>query len=358
MTLWPLTPHTRAKHQILKHYLGAWFPKLAWTGRVLMVDGFAGPGEYSGGEPGSPQVALDVARTHTGRLERCELLFIFIEADRQRFAHLSRVVRAIELPPHMKAQAIHGTFDATMTEVLDQIDAASANLAPALVMVDPFGAKGMPLETLKRIAAQARSELLVSLMYDPISRWSKTEEFEPHLDMLYGTPSWRDVELQGTAEERRQFMLGLYVRQLRSVVGMQHVSVFELRDSGNRVEYFLLHATHSMDGLKAMKEAMWKVDPEGGLRFSDATAGRGQATFQLEPDFGLLKREIVAKFKARTGVQVGEIERFVLIETAFRETHFKRQVLRPMELGGEIEVHGPSGRRRGTFPDGVTVDFP
>ncbi|MGE0600987.1 MAG: three-Cys-motif partner protein TcmP [Dehalococcoidia bacterium] len=357
MTLWPLAPHTSAKHQILRHYLDAWLPKLAWTREVLMVDGFAGPGEYQGGEPGSPYVAVSAAKDHTGRLESCEIRFVFIEEDRARFENLETLVARIDLPIHIHVETICGTFDATMTSVLDEIDAAGAKLAPALVMVDPFGAKGMPIQTLRRIGAHPKSELLVSLMYEPISRWVGTPEFEPHLDELYGTPSWRDVRKFGVPGERRAFMLELYVSQLKSVVGMEHVSVFELRDSGNRVEYFLIHATHSLDGLKAIKEAMWRVDPQTGTLFSDATVGRGQPLFQLEPDFVLLRSQILSRFAGLKGVPVEDVERFVLTETAFRETHYKRQVLKSLESEGRIRISAPASRRRGTFPTGVRIDF-
>ncbi|GAI63170.1 unnamed protein product, partial [marine sediment metagenome] len=38
---WPLEPHTKAKHEILKRYLYAWFPILASSHRrILYVDGF------------------------------------------------------------------------------------------------------------------------------------------------------------------------------------------------------------------------------------------------------------------------------------------------------------------------------
>src|SRR5438876_94766 len=77
--LWVRKPHTAAKHSILRHYLEAWFPKLAWTSRVFFVDGFAGPGEYAGGEPGSPIIALNAAVQHKGDLSKCELLFMFVE---------------------------------------------------------------------------------------------------------------------------------------------------------------------------------------------------------------------------------------------------------------------------------------
>ncbi len=62
---WSIPPHTRAKHEILRYYLGAWFPILATIQhRLLYIDGFAGPGEYEGGEDGSPIIALKVAKDH------------------------------------------------------------------------------------------------------------------------------------------------------------------------------------------------------------------------------------------------------------------------------------------------------
>jgi hypothetical protein len=49
---------------------------------------------------------------------------------------------------------------------------------------------------------------------------------------------------------------------------------------------------------------------------------------------------------------VGEIEEFVLTETAFRETHYRRQILKPLELAEPPAItvlNPPPGRRRGTF---------
>lgn len=66
-TIWPLDQHTRAKHELLRRYLGAWFPILTYAGyhgRVMFLDGFAGPGIYSNGEPGSPIIALNTLVNH------------------------------------------------------------------------------------------------------------------------------------------------------------------------------------------------------------------------------------------------------------------------------------------------------
>ena len=54
-TVWDLDDHTRGKHLVLRSYMDAWLPIVLNTyERALFVDGFAGPGEYRRGEPGSP----------------------------------------------------------------------------------------------------------------------------------------------------------------------------------------------------------------------------------------------------------------------------------------------------------------
>ncbi|MFX1535706.1 MAG: three-Cys-motif partner protein TcmP [Promethearchaeota archaeon] len=61
-TIWPIESHTEAKHAILKKYLNAWLPIITrWNGRVIYIDGFAGPGEYTNGEELSDQDATERA---------------------------------------------------------------------------------------------------------------------------------------------------------------------------------------------------------------------------------------------------------------------------------------------------------
>lgn len=79
-TLWPLEPHTRGKHLVLKHYLDAWFPILgSWSERILFIDGFTGPGEYESGEEGSPLIAIGTLREH--RFQRNPLKAAYIDRN-------------------------------------------------------------------------------------------------------------------------------------------------------------------------------------------------------------------------------------------------------------------------------------
>jgi three-Cys-motif partner protein len=358
-TVWQIDPHTQSKHTILRRYWEAWLPIMTkYNQRVLYIDGFAGPGLYAGGEDGSPLIALKSARDHHAR-PRSEVVFTFIEKDKKRFDHLVQVTEQIKptLPPNFRVHPVHGVFDDQMTEVLDGIDQQGARLAPSLVFIDPFGFSHTPFRTVQRIMQNPRCEILVTFMYEEINRFLEHPDHGDTYDLLFGTPAWRAVLDVAEPDRRRRMIHDIYRDQLTST-GVEHVRSFEMLNQGNRTDYFLFFGTHSLLGLEKMKEAMWKVDALGTFQFSDFTdANRTMKLFRDRPDFEGLRAMIVARF---SGVQVSieDLTNFVLSETPFLRTHFKAQILKPMELEGLLSIeHTKEGRRRGTFPDGTVIRF-
>lgn len=62
-TVWEMELHTQAEHDILRGYLVAWLPIMAkYNSRLVYVDGFAGPGVYTDGSPGSPIIVYEQLR--------------------------------------------------------------------------------------------------------------------------------------------------------------------------------------------------------------------------------------------------------------------------------------------------------
>jgi hypothetical protein len=99
-----------------------------------------------------------------------------------------------------------------------------------------------------------------------------------------------------------------------------------------------------------MKEAMWKADESGEFRFSDATDPNQLVLFEKAPNLPALQARVMAEFAGKE-VSVDDIEKFVLVETAFRETHYKG-LLKALERTGQMKIVNPSpGRRIGTFRD-------
>lgn len=354
-TIWDLAPHTAAKHHILRAYLGGWFPVLASAnGRVAFIDGFAGPGEYLGGEPGSPIIALESAIQHRSDLSACELNFLFIEEDRRRAEHLKELLEtrenAGEIPKHVVWNVTHAAFEDAIASVLKELGAAK--LAPSFVMLDPFGVKGITFETIRRLSGYPKIEFLISFMYESISRFIATPEFAPHLDLLYGRNDWRDAIGLPPAEKQR-YLHDLYKEQLETL-GL-HVRSFELLDDGNRTEYYLFFGTRHHKGVGLMKDAMWKVAPTGGYRFSDATNQNQMTLFGAEPDYDQLRREVLHNFSPGD-TTIEAVEEFVLLKTAFRVAHLRKYVLVPLETEAKLSPLTPRHRVR-TYPAGTGLRF-
>lgn len=84
---WEVGPQTVGKHRLLSSYLQRWLPILGhWNDDLLIFDGFAGPGEYTGGQPGSPRIILDEASkfVKSGRARRVHCLFV--ESNPERYS--------------------------------------------------------------------------------------------------------------------------------------------------------------------------------------------------------------------------------------------------------------------------------
>ena len=78
-TIWEAQPHAAAKSVRFSQAVSTRRSNSSSAdSRIVYVDGFSGPGRYSGGEPGSPIIALESARTHRANLAG-ELVFLFVE---------------------------------------------------------------------------------------------------------------------------------------------------------------------------------------------------------------------------------------------------------------------------------------
>ncbi len=350
-TIWELEPHTAAKHEILRRYLQAWVPILSQGNypHLVVVDGFAGPGRYSQGEEGSPIIAIK-AVIEQPRPIRAKIDFHFIELDERRAQHLSDEIAALPLPSNITTR-IHGkrSFQNAFPEVWNSY----ANLSrrpPTFVFIDPFGFK-IPFSYVAEILHAPSCEVLITFMFEEINRFLSQGQQPDNFDELFGCPDWREAIKIKLPSERLKFLHDLYQRQLVKAAGAKFVRSFAMRNKRNTMDYFLFFATNSELGLNKMKEAMWRMDEGGTYTFSDATDPNQSVLFAAEPDRSLLSRILVNKF---AGVETtpDEIERYVVRETPFRETHYKK-VLQTLEADGEvIPVSPPANRRRGTYAIG------
>jgi three-Cys-motif partner protein len=375
-THWDITPHTQAKHQILRRYLEAWLPILAAAhNRLVYVDGFAGPGRYTGGEPGSPLIALTTLIEHPrfgtkGLLNGATLLFI--ESDEVRAGGLrneldrflnERHASGHPVPDWVRYHVEHSEFAPTMTRLLDDLDRERARLAPTFCFIDPFGFAGVPMSLIGRIASNPACECLVNFAFDSVRRFLSTpdDKVSAHYDVLFVTRDWR-AALAIPKDQQGDFIADFYSQQLVNIGGFRYVRRFEMINAGNRTAYYLNFGTNSKLGLSRMKYAMWRTDLAGGQQFSDRTATGQMVLFEPAPQLDVLKEILQAEFRGRGPVLIEEVEDFVLVKTPFsEESHLKRRTLVPMEDANppQIRIIAPAGkaRRRHTYPPGTGIEF-
>ena len=358
-TLWELEPHTIGKHLVLRKYLEAWLPIMSrWNGRVVFIDAFAGPGQYSGGEDGSPIIALKALIEHSYRRQmRTRFDYVFVEKDAKRHNHLKLLLMEMQdrIPPNCTYHLVNSKFDEALTEELKRLEDQRKNLAPVLVMIDPFGVSETPMKTISLVLANAKAEVYISFMYSFMNRFIDHPNMEPHLDDLFGTDQWRIARSIEDPEARKQFLYGLYRDQLR-LAGAKQVLLFEMYD-GNRLVYAIFFGTKNLEGSDKMKEAIWKVVPTGDYRFRSGMDSQLHMGATLI-DYSSLRLALQEEFKATPKVDIETVIDFVKSDkTDFYSGQVRNHALRPMELEGTLEIHSEVKRRKGSYPSGSLLTF-
>lgn len=354
-------PHTAAKHALLRRYLGAWFPIIArWNKRVVHYDAFAGPGEYLGGAPGSPIIALETLLDHTAfsTMTGAEFVFLFNEQDEGCAEHLRERVGDFQAahqpwPANVKIEINNSTFIDLTTEILDDIAKKEAKLAPTFAFVDPVGVKATPMAILKRLTDFPKAEMLVYFANEASVRWSGSGMIDQALADLFGTDDFKGAAtLEGG--KRSEFLHDLYKQRLHAECGFPYVQSFTMYDGRGKRVYDLFYCTREPIGMNRMKEAMWKLAPSGDFTFRDQFANQ-EVIFGDIVDTRPLRQHLLEHFRGQA-VTVDTIVDHVVVATPYVESHVRRLTLKPMQEA--VLISSPNQGRRGTFPKGTIIQFP
>jgi three-Cys-motif partner protein len=318
---------------------------------ILYIDGFAGPGEYEAGESGSPIIALDTALGFQPPLS-AKVHFLFVEERSDRANHLRKQVALRTLPSNFSVVVEGGiTFETAFTNRYVGY-VRQRRLLPTFAFIDPFGWTGAPFSLVKQILSHRSCEVFVNFMYEEINRFIGHPDQVANFDSFFGTEEWKQCASASDPRVRNRCLHDLYLRQLHT--SATYARSFEMSNARDVTDYYLFYATNELLGLKKMKEAMWKADESGEFRFSDATDPNQLVLFEKAPNLLNLRARIVTEFTGKL-VSVANVEKFVLLETAFRESHYKG-ILKTLEKEGGLMVPNPApGRRAGTFGHPATM---
>ena len=354
-TIWQAEPHTLAKVAILRGYLTAYFQILgraasASKDEILYIDGFAGPGEYTNAEDGSPTIAAKAARAaiaQAGAAWRAgDIRCVFVEAKRWIHDHLVGRLATLPAEPRVHTDVRLGKFDEVLARIAAEFPRHLAGGAPLFAFIDPFGATGAPFRAVKQILASPRSEVLINFDVDGIGRIfkaGKAAASDATLTEVFGDTKWLGEFSEGAdLLQHSREALDMFKRRLRALPNVRYVFSFEMQKTRGRADYHLVFASQHKLGLVKMKEAMKQIARDGTYEFCDATVGQAHLFRYDEP--ALWAHRMYECFKGQT-VGPEAVEDFMLNETPFYSSAGK--MMDVLDDEGLIEV--APVRRRGSF---------
>lgn len=361
LELWDQPPHTAAKHALLKAYLDAWFPIMArYNRRIVYYDAFAGPGLYSGGEEGSPIVALKTLldHDHFSKMPGTEFLFLFNEVDKNCVEHLQEMVDALKAgrkpwPSNVTVGINNDSFINLTSEIVDDLEARKRNLAPTFAFVDPVGVSATPMDILRRLTDFEKGEMLLYFAHEFVVRQCASGVIDTALTNLFGTEDYKGAESLSGAQ-RSQYLHDLYKRQLHDVCGFPYIQSFAMYDMRGKRLYDLYYCTREPIGMDRMKQSMWRIAPAGDFTFHDRLADQ-DVLFGSDVDTSPLQDHLLQHF-AGQAVDITTVTNHVIVATPFHSSHVKRKTLAVMQRAGKIA--SPNQSRANQYPDGTIIQFP
>jgi three-Cys-motif partner protein len=358
-TVWRAEPHTFAKHAILRRYLEAWFPILSRQARqsgrgtqeILYIDGFAGPGEYEGKEPGSPVIAIQAALNHSLAFP-VPVRMLFLEERQDRLNHLRGVLHRysaeVQQSPNIRlVEPQQGDCNELLGRMLDEYEARGARFGPALAFLDQFGCSAVSMSLVERILKYPQCEVFVYLDYKDMNRWITDPTKAPSFTRAYGGEQWREA-INLPERKRQRFLLTAYQQAVRDRVKDAFVQSFGMYDKNGVLLYWLVFCSCHLRGLEEMKKAMWYVDNTGEFRFSDKDDPDQLKLLELSYGQDWLAEELRSRLAGQT-MTVGDVKAHVLTQTP---CYLYREALGIIEMNNSLQVlNAPPRRRKGTFSD-------
>lgn len=355
-TVYAACPHTRAKHRILGAYLERWLPILDRNAqkigrsqqRLLYVDGFAGAGEYEGGIPGSPQVAIDVVENHSHKFA-CPIEVRFIEKRSDRADHLRQVIKdkKSKLVGGMSGlqivEPVTGECEPEILRLIEECASKRQVLGPAFFFLDQFGYSSFSMDLIARILGHEVCETFSYLNWSLLHPFMSDPNKHAGISKAFGGDEWRDVLALHGAEKEDKFR-EVYLDALRARGGAKYAYPFAMRGPDHRVIYWLFFCTNNLRGLEEMKRAMWSVDRSGGFEFSDKFASERSSLFEYGD--AQLAADLVKDLAGKT-LTVDQFYEHAIVNTPACSC---LEAFGLMERTGQLRaVEPPARRRAGSF---------
>jgi three-Cys-motif partner protein len=331
---------SRVKHRILKDYLVRWSRILGSSHlRLGYVDCFAGGGLFKDETgkllPGSPIVALQLAKEFCNSQPGHEMLLEFVEENRKAADRL-RAALALEgpLPRNVKYDVKEADAQRSVEDLIDFVRSSGpgSRIIPTFFFVDPYG-HPITIPTIRDLLSLGQTEIFVNLMWFQISRNLNNPKMQDHIDRLFGHSTWRDLPLNSlSVNERERTFVQYFCDQVGSTYDLRFAVKYSPEDKipgrEHRTKFYLLHFSKHPSAALKMKEVMFLAsDNPAELQFSGREAVGQLSMFTNEPDLDALEAALVEQFAGRA-ISFDDV-RLETLDLPFIEKHY-RQVIKSL----------------------------
>lgn len=379
-----LQDHSEVKLSILEKYTIPWMRKIILnkygSQKCLLIDGFAGQGIYDNDKKGSPIIMIEAAMDFYGQAVEREwgkpkILIYLNELDTDNHKHLISNIERLGFESmdnkwftsedfnSITIMVENKTFEDFFSEILNIGEGNT--LIPSFCFVDPFGFSQTPFRLFKDYLKNENSELLINFIYEHTNRFitHPNEKVRNHISTHMGLVGLNDLsdKVAGLeADVRKKIIIETYTNNILGETDAVHVKHFDIKKN-SKTKMILFYATKNINGLKLMKETMWKHDETGLFTYDDK-----QQMIQLDFEtilstdkkmhITLLSESIYDNFSTRKNIACEDIEAFTLIETIYPLANFVKPALKILEEQGKIGNF--RGRKKiKTYPAKTLMDF-
>lgn len=362
-------PAAVLKHGILSRYVTVFASKtgsMSSGGKVIFLDGYAGPGMYESGDPASPMLAIETARKISAfRNLRC----VFVELERGYHQQLQQMLA--EHATDLDVESHQGPIEDHLHALIDR-----CGDVPLFAYLDPFGV-GVPFDSLaatvlgRSKGGYPKTEVLLNFSVQALERIGGMITSEAknrdatlaRMDTTLGGTWWQQVYLENTDVDRVGAVVTGYRERLSQATGGWGGWTVPVADKlGARPEYLLMHFTQHPDGHWEFHQALSQATREwreaahaANPNWRQQLEAAGQFTFEgleeppaFEENEDAWVEEIAANVRSLVAteppfhVQKRMTEVFGKAVGLARETHL-RKALRPLWEEGVVREK-PSGR--------------
>ncbi len=351
--LWEAPPHTLAKIKIVENYLKAWTAILSHNNPLLIIDGFAGPGRYKGGEEGSPIASIKVVLEHSLEFKH-PVKFIFIEKVSKLNKYLEQEVeklgeqitnsdRILGYP-----RIILGECESEIEKLIDEYKNKQGSFGPAFVFLDQFGYSKVSMDLVKMIMSFKKCEVFTFLNWNNLNRYITDNTKWRSISKAFGSNKWKQVFEE---KDKALFIKNEYAKSLLSKAKVKYVCPFEMINRFNKIAYWLFFCTNNQKGLLEMQRAMSRISSRNYI-FSDRD-DQSQTSFLHELDVNSLKNQLTAVFKGKT-VKNADVREYILdngLPLNYAST------LQEMLKNNEIEIINKSEKQSISFTKDLSLQI-